>query len=186
MSKKKSKPLYEDKCPYWDLGESEECGFAQDGMYIPMPEHIRLFCLSTKYYKCRQYIRGCELMKIQAEYEFSDYLDSRDRRRLQRHPEHLYLDLLVCDRNVVPHLINSCKAKSLDVSLGGLRIESFKQLATDSVVSFVIDPEFSSDALEGVGEVKWCIPKEDSKKFESGIAFSNYSTSESLRKYLEV
>ena len=57
---------------------------------------------------------------------------------------------------------------------------------TDAVVSFVMDPDFSSDSLLGVGEVKWCVPKKGSNKFESGIAFLNYSTSESMREYLEI
>ena len=60
------------------------------------------------------------------------------------------------------------------------------EFPTDVVVSFVMDPEFSSESILGVGEIKWCAPKKDSNKFESGIAFSNYSTSESIREFLEI
>ena len=49
-----------------------------------------------------------------------------------------------------------------------------------------MDPGFSSESLIGVGEVKWCKPKIDPNKFECGIAFSNYSTSESMKEYLKL
>lgn len=176
----------EDNCPYWTLEHNRECGISKGGMYIPMPEHIQMFCHSGKYYQCQAYVRGRELINAQDEFELNEFLGSRDRRRLRRYPEQVYLDLVACDRSLNPQLMKAYKAKSLDVSLGGLRVESFKEFPSDAVVSFVLDPEFSSETLLGVGEVKWCLPKKDSNKFESGIAFSNYSTSESMREYLEI
>ena len=78
------------------------------------------------------------------------------------------------------------KVRSIDVSLGGLRVESASEISPDSVVSFIMSPDFSSESLLGFGEVKWCISDEESNKFESGIAFSSYSTSESMREYLQI
>jgi hypothetical protein len=174
----------QEKCPYWAISSRNDCGMTKGGMYIPMPEHVSLFCRSGNFTQCRQYIRGCEITKAQDKRKMIELYNGRDRRKLQRIPEELYLDLVVCDRNVGPQVMNAYKAKSLDVSLGGLRIESFKELTTDTIVSFVLDPDFSSDSLLGVGEVKWCEPIKDSNKYESGIAFSNYSSSESMKEYL--
>lgn len=176
---------FKGKCPYWALAGNEECGIVKGGMYIPMPEHVRMFCLSTKFYQCRQYIKGCEVIMSQEECDVVGLLGSNDRRRLRRYPEQLYLDLVVCGSEEEFQLMNF-KAKSLDVSLGGLRIESYKEFAKDDVVSFVMDPEFSSAGLLGVGEVKWCRPQENTNKYECGIAFSNYSTSENMREFLEL
>ena len=186
MSNMKSTSANGSKCPYWALESSSECGIAKGGMYIPMPEHVKMFCLSTNHFKCSQYIKGCEVINGQNETEANEFLGTVDRRRLRRYPEQLYLDLVVCDRNTGLSAMNSCKAKSLDVSLGGIRIESPEEFTRDSVVSFMLDPEFSSDELLGVGEVKWCVPKKDSGKYEAGVAFSNYSTSESMREYLRI
>lgn len=175
----------DDKCPYWAIESNRECGIIKGGMYIPMPEHIRMFCHSAKYYQCQKYIKGCELINAQDEFELNELFGSRDRRRLRRYPEQFYLDLVACDKNNDSKVMKAYKAKSLDVSLGGLRVESFNEFPADAVVSFVMDPDFSSESLLGIGEIKWSAPKKDSNKFESGIAFSNYSTSESVREFLE-
>jgi hypothetical protein len=183
----KEEPITEPsgKCPYWDLESKKECGLTMGVMYIPMPEHMRTFCLSSRYHQCRRYIHGCELAHCRDEFNVNDFMISRDRRRLRRYPEHIHLDLVVCDRNNSPQLMNACKAESLDISLGGLRLESCRELNPESIVSFVMDPDFSNGSLLGVGEVKWCRRQNNSNKFETGIAFSNYSTSESVREYLD-
>jgi len=172
------------QCPYWILESNKECGIAKGGMYIPMPEHIKMFCLSANYYQCRQYIKGCERMMNHEESENSELKINGDRRKSRRFADQLYLNLIVCDKKVEPRAINACKAKTLDLSIGGMRMETPKELNTDTVVSFELDPDFSSESLLGVGEVKWCEPKKDSDKFEFGIAFSDYSTSKGIREYL--
>ena len=174
------------KCPYWAVDVLKECGMTKSGVYIPMPQHVRTFCLASKYCQCSQYIKGCDLLMAQEEDETNEFLNSRERRKLRRYPEELYLDLVTCDKDTDLHEMNFYKAKSLDVSLGGLRVESFNELAIDSFVSFIMDPDFSSESLLGVGNVKWCEPKIDPNRFEAGIAFSNYSTSESMKEYLKL
>ena len=185
MEKGNAKTLVE-KCPYWDLGSKKECGMSKGGMYIPMPDHVTMFCLSTMFSKCHQYIKGCELAMARSEYEDNGLLRDEERRRLKRYQEELCLDLVACDKNLWPHGMINHKAKTIDVSLGGLRLESSQEFSTDTVISFVMDPEFSSESLIGVGEVKWCMPKKESDSFESGIAFSNYSTSEGVKEYLKL
>ena len=186
MNENSSNSLVKGKCPYWALDSRKECGISKNGLYIPMPQHVRTFCLASKYYQCSQYIKGCDLLMAQEEYETNEFLDSRERRRLRRYSEQLHLDLVTCDRDIGPQEMNFYKAKSLDVSLGGLRVESFEELAKDSFVSFIMDPDFSSKSLLGIGDVKWCEPKINTNRFESGIAFSNYSTSESMKEYLKL
>ncbi len=174
------------KCPFIVSENNKECGLAKGGMFIPMPEHVKMLCLSQKYYQCRQYIKGLEMTNSKDISEINGFLGSIDRRRLQRYPEQIYLDLIVSDRKRDLKVLSSYKAKSLDVSLGGLRLESYKKINKNTAVSFVMDPDFSSESLLGFGEVMWCKPKKDSNKFESGIAFSSFSTSESMREYLEL
>jgi len=186
MHENRSTSHVAEKCPYWAVDDCKECGMSESGLYIPMPQHVTTFCLASKYYQCSQYIKGCDLLLAQEEDETNEFLSSRERRRLRRYPEQLYLDLVTCDKDIGPQEMNFYKAKSLDVSLGGLRVESFKELAKDSFVSFIMDPDFSSESLLGVGDVKWCEPKIDPDRFEAGIAFSNYSTSESMKEYLKL
>lgn len=159
---------------------------SESGVYIPMPQHLRTFCLALKYYQCSQYIKGCDLLMVQEEKETNEFLSSRERRRLRRYPVQLYLELVVCDRDLGLQEMNFYKAKSLDVSLEGLRVESFEELAKDSFVSFSVNSDSSSESFLGVGDVKWCEAKIDPNRFEAGIVFSNYSTSESMKKYLKL
>lgn len=174
----------QDKCPFWAVNNKEECGISNGGMFIPLPEHITLFCLSSNYLKCRQYIRGCELVMVDEEHVENNFLVTRDRRRMRRFPEQIYLEFIISPSNNDGQKGRNYKAKTLDVSLGGLRVESFNELATDTVVSFILNPQFSSEDLLGVGEVKWCKPQNGTNKYESGISFSNYSTSEGMKQFL--
>ena len=174
------------KCPYVAIGKGKECGIVKGGVYIPMPEHIEMFCLSSKYSKCSQYVRYCELIMNQAESEVKDYMVSVDRRKSRRFSERFNFDLVACDANIMPRETKSFKAKTLDVSLSGLRIESPHNLAIDTIVIFAMDAEFSSENLSGVGEVKWCEPQEDSDKYEFGVAFSDYRSSKCMSKHLGI
>jgi hypothetical protein len=185
-NKEKLKPQHGRMCPYWALERNDECGMVKGGMYIPMPEHVRMFCLSAKYSQCRQYITGCDLMNNQTVSEKNTLKVGRDRRKLQRFAEQLPLHLVVCDINVEPRIINTYKTKTLDVSVGGLRMESPRKLNVNTIVSFELDPDFSSESLLGVGEVKWCELQNGSEKFEFGMAFADHSTSKCMGEYLEL
>lgn len=173
-------------CIFWAKENNGECGIKDKGIYIPMPAHVNYFCLSSNYYKCKQYIKRDQKNESILTSDIDEFVGRRDRRRLRRYPEQLHLNLIVQVRNIGLKGMNLCKAKSLDISLGGLRVECSSEFAHDTVVSFVMNPEFSSDNLLGFGEVKWCLPKKGTDRYESGIAFSNYSTSENVREYLEI
>ncbi len=184
MHENKTPPPHGGKCPYWALEGNKECGMVKGGMYIPMPEHVRTFCLSSLHARCPKYIKGCEHLTNHDNCERCEQDVNGDRRKMRRFVDQLFLKLIVCDKTVTPRAINDCKAKTLDLSIGGMRMESPRELNTDTIVCFESDPDFSPDNLVGVGEVKWCEPKEDSDMFEFGIAFSDYSTSKGMREYL--
>ena len=183
MTKDTSK-LPQDKCPFWSGDNIEECGISKGGMFIPMPEHITMFCTSVNFPKCKQYIRGCGPATEHEKKHNNNSLNESDRRRMRRFPEQIYLDFIINDTNSTGTSGRNYKAKTIDVSLGGLRIESYNELRADSIISFILNPEFSEKELLGIGEVKWCKPKKSTNKYESGISFANFSTSEGIRQYL--
>jgi len=166
-----------EKCPYWSSDSGIECGLSVDGVYIPMPKHIKMYCSTEAFVKCRQYVRGCVLEAME---------DKGDRRKKRRFAEQLYLDVVVCDPKKNPAVKNKYRVRTIDVSLGGLRIEGPTNLATDTVVGFELDHNLSAGSLAGVGAVKWCEPQRGSDKFEFGLAFSDDNTSLGLMKLLEM
>lgn len=170
------------KCPFYSTNRSNECGMTKGGMYIPMPEHVKMFCLSVRFSLCHQYVRGCEL--IQHKVAKSGGIVTGDRRRLPRFAERLSLTLMSYSNNVSQQESICDKVATIDMSLGGVRIEGSRELAKDSFVNFEFGPDSSSPGLSGVGEVKWCESQKDSDRFESGIAFSDLSSSRTLEVYL--
>lgn len=109
-----------------------------------------------------------------------------ERRKLRRFREHLQLILAVCDTKIKPPEITSFKARSIDVSLGGMRLEGPQKLTIGSIVGFELDDEFSSKNISGVGEVKWCREQQGSDKFEFGIAFPDFNTTHGMREHLRL
>lgn len=69
-----------------------------------------------------------------------------------------------------PSKIANFTARTIDVSRGGFRIESPRELATGSIVGFVLDSEIPTHVMSKIGEVKWCKPAARSDHFEFGMA----------------
>jgi hypothetical protein len=152
------------------------------GLYIPMPEHIDVFCSSSQYVKCHQYIRGCEFLQETAK-KYGFIVDG-GRRRFRRVADRVSLTVTACDMNRKPLDLLDDQAMTLDLSLGGLRIESSREIPKDTMVSFAFGPDFSTPELAGVGEVKWCESQLDSGRFEAGIAFTDFSLTQAIGNHL--
>ena len=171
-------------CPYWSMNDNEECGMSKGGVYIPLPQHVKTFCLTSRYIQCHQYIKGCEHIMLQQENRKKGVVKMDERRRLRRFSEQLNMILAVCDTKIKPPEINSFKARTIDVSLGGMRLEGPQKLTIGSIVGFELEKEFPSQGITGVGEVKWCKPQQDSDKFEFGIAFPDFNAVHGMREHL--
>ncbi len=170
------------KCPFYSTQRSDECGMTKGGMYIPLPVHVKIFCLAMRFPKCPQYVRGYEL--IRQKVAKSEGIINGDRRKLLRFAERLSLTLISYYPNIGQRESFCDKVSTLDMSLGGVRIEGPRELAKDSLVNFEFGSDSSSSGLSGVGEVKWCESQKGSDRFEAGIAFSDLSSSRTLEAYL--
>jgi len=91
-----------------------------------------------------------------------------ERRKFPRYSEELHVNMFVHDPNE-PSNIANFKARTLDVSRGGFRIESPRELATGSIVGFVLDEDISTHVMSKIGEVRWCKPSTKSECFEFGM-----------------
>ena len=92
-----------------------------------------------------------------------------ERRQFPRYSEELEVKMFVHDPSK-PSKIANFKARTINVSLGGFRIESPRELTTGSIVGFVLDDDISTHVMSKVGEVKWCVPSGKSDHFEFGMA----------------
>lgn len=170
------------KCPYWSKQNSHECKMTKGGLYIPMPEHVDMFCSKPQYSQCHQYLRGRELLQETArKYGF---IVEGGRRKYRRVPDRTLVSLSSSGsgKNVLELLDD--KAFTVDLSLGGMRLESNKKIKKDSLVSFQFSSDFSIPNLQGNGEVKWCEPLEDSDSFQVGVAFSDFELTQAIGSHL--
>jgi len=93
-----------------------------------------------------------------------------ERRKFPRYSEHLNLELFLYNPKITPSKITNFKARTIDVSRGGFRMESNQELTTGSIVGFRSNDDISSDMMPGIGEVKWCNHSRKSGYFEYGIS----------------
>lgn len=91
-----------------------------------------------------------------------------ERRKYPRYPEELQINMFVHDPSE-PSNIANFKARTLDVSRGGFRIESPRELAAGSIVGFVMDEDVSTHVMSKIGEVRWCQPSRKTENFEFGM-----------------
>ncbi len=152
------------------------------GLYIPLQEHVRIFCSTPQYIKCHQYLRGCEL--IQQTAKKYDFIVDGGRRQFRRVPEHVPLSVSSCDANRQPLEMLAKEAITVDMSLGGLRLESICRIPADTEVLLDFGPGFSTPELRGVGKVAWCESKANSTLFEVGIAFSDFCLTRAVGYHL--
>jgi hypothetical protein len=171
-----------EQCPYWSKQNSHECKMTKGGLYIPMPEHVDMFCSKPQYSQCHQYLRGRELLQETArKYGF---IVEGGRRKYRRVSDRTSLSLTSCDESLNLQELIDGKAFTVDLSLGGMRLESNAEIQKDSLVSFQFSSEFSVPNLSGVGEVKWCEPLENSDLYQAGIAFADFKLTQAIGSHL--
>jgi len=169
-------------CPYWDLVTKQDCRMTKGGLYIPLPEHIEIYCSTTHFIQCHQYLRGKELLSEAAAAErfFED-----SRRRHRRIKERLPVSIIACDS--MGKLLGDQPedTSTLDLSIGGMCLKSKRKRQSDELLLLKLMPEESESALTGIGKVKWCNSIEESSYYQVGIAFQTRETSRAIGRYLD-
>ena len=164
-------------CPYWQES-SLECKVTKGGLYLPMPAHVETFCRNENFIQCHQYVRGG------ARPGFSLADDQMSRRRHHRMPARLALRLL--DPEASDQEAVLCEdARAVDLSLGGLRLESGMNFPVNRKLRLVFGDDFAVPSWVGEGEVRWS--REASSEipcFYAGIAFTDSHTQEAVSRHL--
>lgn len=153
---------HKEQCPCWSSDQEGKCTITEGGVYLPLAQHIWLFCLSAEYASCSRYIQGRECIANR---------EALERRRFRRYEKKCNIAIDVCDPTDGSPALSKYNVRTLDVSLHGMKIESPEKIPTDTIVGFQFDPAFSPDVLAGSGSVKWCRQQAGSEKFEFGLAF---------------
>ena len=155
-------------CPYYRAGKSGDCQMTRGGLYIPLPAHIEIFCLTIKYTFCPQYIRGKALIQKNI-LQNAETIDSR--RRFPRISNRFPMIISTCDEKGRPVQVIDRDAMTLDLSLGGVKISSNSEIPANKILHFSFREDFHHNPVTGVGEVRWCRHAETPHLFQAGLSF---------------
>lgn len=166
-------------CPYW-CSSGQDCRMSQGGVYLPMPEHISLFCRSKSFVQCHQYAIGCEA--IRTAIEQCECVDRENRRKFQRIKEEVPVSVTVADTaGDIQFVIG---AITLDMSLEGIRLQTHEELLPESKVFFAFDDDFSVPNWKGLGEVRWTEKDEATNLFESGMVVTDNNSCHAIGQHI--
>ncbi len=172
-------PKFIENCPFWSE-LSMKCRMCKGGLFIPLDDHVEVYCKTLDYPQCLQYALHPEKqLEIVARAECN-----KNRRKFARVEACYKITLvrLIHSGAVVSHF--STLARTLDLSSGGMRLTTDKPLINDSVVQFSFGQPFPESLQEGNGQVAWCNKEIDAPGYQAGISFQDDQTIEAMGLYL--
>ena len=153
------------------------------GVYLPMPEHMILFCRSKCFVQCHQYTVGCEsIREAVARYE---YAEADSRRKFHRIKEEVPVSVAVVD-SAFGESHEAIGATTLDMSLDGIRIQSHEELHPDLKVFFSFNDEFSVPNWKGLGEIRWTKKAVVKDMFESGVVITDNESYHAVGQHIGI
>ncbi len=170
-------------CPYFQPMYEGSCTMTKGGLYIPLPEHVEEFCKKPRFDKCQQYLRGQQLLR-QPVQEAAAAQDSR--RHFPRRRNHLPLVLSNCDAHGKPVDVIDRNAITIDMSLGGLGIQSSRELPEAKVLHFQLLSPQGKQGFSGMGEVRWGFRDQQSGRYRAGLSFVGNTISQELRQHFDL
>jgi len=164
-------------CPYWNQNCEQICTMTANGLYMPLPEHIASFCRSPRWDQCSQYVMGCEAHLEMARGRELNQGSSGRRRHSRVNCSHL-LALSAFDNQVAPqgNIFTQC-ARTMDLSLGGMRIETVGALPETKNFAFAFGDDFLAPGLKRLAEVRWRRGIDNSGTCQYGLGFIDQGAS---------
>ena len=156
----------------------------ESGLFIPTREHILHFCENESYVKCYHYV---------GKYASQERNDPkvqerplRNRRLYTRIPtsEKLSVSRYSLSREENEAILDG-EALALDLSLGGMQIQTKAPINVNQIISFSFDEYFQPPGFKGRGEIRW-IDRDESQNTpgNAGLAFVDTETANTVRNHL--
>ncbi len=172
--KNKCKPT----CEFWSASE-HTFKVCNSGLFIPLEDHIEIYCKTSEHILCIQYNMNIQLTQKQ------NSGSSVNRRQHLRVKESGQISLVRLNEsgNVVSHLPE--KASMLDLSMGGMRVNSRELLLNDSIVQFTFSGDDAHSTMQsGIAKVRWSCPINNDALYQIGLAFQSDQTIEAVGRHL--
>ncbi|MDD5759834.1 MAG: PilZ domain-containing protein [Desulfobulbaceae bacterium] len=168
------------RCPHLSEG-GHGCLMTRGGLYIPMPEHVDTLCKTSSFAQCYQYIQGCSAVRELTGPLGSIHTDSR--RRYGRIKTKVPLQLVNFCQDERDATVVDQEAFAVDLSLGGIRLESRVPLSPQGKITFVAGASADASRWEGRGEVRWT-KRLINGGFQSGLIVTDKKTFQAIAQHL--
>lgn len=157
-------------CRFW-ANNSRRCTLENNGLFIPLENHIVLYCISGQYSECRQYLDFFESLKI------NQKSNIKNRRKFRRRPSHHSIILRYLNDHENSSCHSSTLAETVDLSNGGMQICTRQSLFNNTVIRFTYGRLSPTGPRTGLARVKWCTYRQENMKFRAGLCFDISSRS---------
>ena len=164
-------------CPFWSV-QSLKCKLCSEGLFIPLDDHIDVYCTTAAYPQCQQYSLYAE-SKAQA---FADQEQENENRRKYRRIQTQHkvtLVQLTSSGEIASHV-----ATTRDVSMGGMRLSIEEPMLNDTSVQFSFADFFPESLQSGIGQIAWCNKQIDAPGYQAGLAFQGERIARAMGLYL--
>lgn len=171
------------QCSFLCLDSDQVCTMTKGGVYLPLPEHIEIFCKTPHFPDCHQHIRGS---KLSVNAERNGAAEDSGRRKFRRAHDMLSLVISDCDDSGAPCQLIDDRACTIDISPDGMRFESNRQLDPNNLIAFTFGTDFSSPNISGIGRIRWSVQATQPETFHSGLAFIDDSIREAVGLHMGI
>ena len=180
MASKENSEQKKLACPHFSAAK-KCCLLNKGGLFIPVADHIQIYCQTCNFRSCQQLLDyEAQLTKAEKDGDEKD----TNRRRYERTPGRYYMRLSEYKPNEMMEVPIDDYASTIDLSPGGMRLESNLSLEPDTLISFYMDESFSIKNLRGVGKVRWCRSLTNTPLYHAGLDFIDQKTSNKIREHL--
>ena len=173
-------------CPFWDKYKKRTCQLVESGLFIPTHEHILHYCENELYIKCYHYV-GMRQEILEESSGKSEERYIKNRRFYTRIPtsEKLLVTRYSMAREADEDVLDD-QAMVLDLSLGGMRIETNAPIHENQIISFTFDEKFQPPHFKGKGEIRWIEKQRPhaGAPGNAGLAFVDDETKNTVREHL--
>ena len=169
-------------CKHW-LAFSNTCSKTDGGLFIPMENHIEIYCTTSDFILCPQF----------SSYKRRALTGSDERWQNRRSSVRIHQQKLLSfltrttSLSGIPPTTESekkLKAKTLDLSMGGMRIFTANPLSENSLIEFLFGKEFPAQLRKVLGKVCWCNRQINEPGYQIGVAFTEGTTKRAMEHYL--
>lgn len=168
------------KCPYWSA-DNQSCTFRTGGLFIPLADHIKVYCTTSKHTNCLQYKLATALTTTSKRITHNN-----NRRKYSRFKRKFPVTLVLLNNsgNIVRHFAGT--ADTLDLSLGGMQIITDEPLTDDSIINFSFGNSYPDTLQSGLARVKWCKYKKNMPFFTAGVAFQSEQVVRAVKSCFDI